>query len=669
MHSPLLLQHRRLLLIDAVSIDAAQQQSPVRKIIYAHPDSFTCIDTTRDFNQNKWLGQELKNTLIFFDDHTRVNALLAVLGCIKAPFFIILAANLSRIHSYFKRHILLPQLQKIADSQLPQRLTSATALSIVSRETPPAEQPSEVDNENLQAQLQLQRQLKQAGIVHLIGERGSGKSTLLGDFIAKLYLQPATASLSICLCSPSAAASANTLQTLNRRIAPIKINVSRETFQFCPPEKLLAALHSAELIIIDEAATLAKSLIQQVQQHVTEQKKKLILSTTIEGYEGSGQSYRLNYLSPANNANKAPACFIYLKTPKRFAPDDKIYQLGQQLSKPRKTRLYLPSKQVADGIFCLSTTQLRDYRWTTACFALLRDAHYKTTPNDLARFYDEPAWFMLNIQAGHLVAAIYAISEALPDDLPISAITRGTRRTKNAFTHQALIHAYGDIDKITNTASKFHVKPFAQSQILRISRVATDARYRRQGYATQLLTQLKSRAAAQGFDYLSTSFSASAPTTAFWLAQDFSPARIGLYANKYNHEYALLMLYALTSDSQAKQQLFSAYCARQLRYFSHDYNAAFFHSLLAAARQATPPPPGEKQLCLALENTTQYHLDIHWVLPLLADFVAEHRQQHPQLQSQLAALLTHKKRPRSQQQTDKAILVAVAQYLSRHQQH
>ncbi|PIE44595.1 MAG: hypothetical protein CSA45_06230, partial [Gammaproteobacteria bacterium] len=280
--------------------------------------------------------------------------------------------------------------------------------------------------------------------------------------------------------------------------------------------------------------------------------------------------------------------------------------------------------------------------------------------------YDEPAWFMLNIQAGQLVAAIYAIAEALPDDLPMSTITRGTRRVKNAFTHQALIHAYGDIDKITNKAPRFHVKPFVQSQILRISRIATDKRYRRQGYASQLAAQLKNRAAAQGFDYISTSFSASASTTAFWLAQNFSPARIGLYPNKYNHEYALLMLYSLYPDGQAKQQLFSAYCARQLRYFYHDYNATFFHTLLAATCQLIPPPCEKQQLCIAIENTTHYHLDIHWVLPLLADFVAEYGQQQPQLQSQLATLLTHKKRPRRQQQTDKAILAAVAQHLSRH---
>lgn len=613
---------RRFLFLDMPDFLSAQQY-----IVSDGYVNFTYIDTTSDFNQNKWLGQELGDTLIYFDDNTSINALLAVFGCIKAPHALVLSCNVSKIHSYFKRCLLIPKFNYIANSVLP---------------------AGQLFESMQQQQLEMYHAKKklhsQKNITHLIGERGSGKSTLLGEWIAELIN---AGQQSIILCSPSASASKNTVDTMWRNLSN-GLDVSRETFFFCSPENLKSKLNNGVVVIIDEAATLPKALLQSAVKYAQFHDFRLVLSTTLEGYEGTGQSYRLNYLQYYDKGST----IIKLKYPKRFAINDGLYQLCRQIYRPQVS---LPANTTSDGIHLLNTKALRERGWTMACFALLQEAHYKTTPNDLARFYEKPALFVVMIDKGKLIAAAYALIEALPDDLCLDDIIRGTRRVKDAFTQQALIHAYGKIGLQTRREknASFYMKPFTNSTILRISRIATDKNYRRQGIATQLLTTLKNRMNSYGFDYLSTSFSGSAVNIAFWLQQGFTPARVGLYPNKSNNEYAVLMLYSLT-DNKIDQQHFAALCGRHLRYFYRTYTDEHWQKLLQYT-ESTVLHAEDLSPMQMLSNVVDYYLDINWVLPILWECFNKHLFDVDILISD--ELFSHYIKLRSTHQKDKKLLI------------
>ncbi len=644
--TPYSCQHRALSVVNVHNIEQAKQQA--QRLC---ANTVTLIDTTRDFNQNKWLGQELGDTLIYFNDDSKMNGLLALFGCVKAGCRIILACDESGLNDYFKRVILLPQLKQLSLNN--EMLTvggrhhslACGHSSITPFLVPPLPTFSSA-----------------TAITHLVGERGSGKSTLLGQWLAQQLTQ---GKQQLLLSSPLLAASHNTLRVLARSLLqdlPLAIDVecadaqtllsaihqvvSRETFDYCLPNALSHRMAEAQIILVDEAATLPKNLLQTLMTHVEAQEKTLLLATTIEGYEGTGQSYRLNYLqthlndglthssvdnnngdSRNNEGHKCQQSVITLDTPKRFSADDPLYQLCQSLYRP--TTAVAVSRETSDvlSIEVLTTQALRQRGWTAACFALLRQAHYKTTPNDLARFYSDEALFVVAIDKQRIVGAVCALPERLPDDISARAIFYGLRRAKNALTQQALLHAYGELSDSSLASDKGKVEATGLAvprTILRISRIAVAKSYRRQHLATRLLATLQAHARGH-YDFLSTSFSGSAVTLRFWQSQHFVPVRIGLYPNKANAEYAVLMLQALTAEGQRLQQRCNILFNRHLRYFSASYLPQFTdlladeqEEIASMVSRETKDSALSKALNEEIRSVVDYHRDINWALPRLS---------------------------------------------------
>lgn len=566
--SGLILLPRYLHLLCTTSFKAAQQQ------VTAIFSSLTTVDATRDFNQNKWLGVEIGHTLLYFDEKTPINHLLSVLGCVRGGSCIVLAYPSSISHSYFRSQIFLPALQCHNES------LSILALKTNSKTTENAAFTlSHTDNKILD-------KLNDATpITHLIGYRGTGKSSLLGCYIR----QQITNGKTVILSAPSLKSAANTM----RQIGKISADVSRETFAFYPPNQLKKNADNADMIIIDEAASLAKQFIENVVQQARNNQQQLILSTTVEGYEGTGQSYRLHHL------NSHTDTLIELTEPKRFTPDDALHRFCLSLCHPQPQQTTVPN-----GVYLFNTQQLRQHHVVQSCYALLQQAHYKTTPNDLARFYDNEALTAICVQDNHVVGAAHCHIEQLPNDLSPLAIYRGLRRAKDAFTQQAIIQAYGDVANIST------------AKILRIDRIAVDKHHRRQGIATALIAQIKSRAKWQ-YDFLSTSFSLTVDNQCFWRAQQFNAVRLGLYPNKWLNRRALLMLCPLNLTAEQSIVPLQAHFARHLSHYNDCASVIVEDS-------HTHVTGNVADIKISIDSVVNYHRDIHWLLPELADFNRQH---------------------------------------------
>ncbi|PIE42250.1 MAG: hypothetical protein CSA47_01290 [Gammaproteobacteria bacterium] len=544
----------------------------------------TLIDLTRDPNQNRWLGQELQHTHIHFDNKTPINNLLAIWGCVKGGSHLVISYPQDQSLGRFKSKYLIDYLSIYSEpienwpSTIDSQYDSQTALYTL------------LDDSTLNTLAQSINQLvnQETPIIHLIGQRGSGKSTLMGIIIRQLIKQQKSCLLS----SPSAASSYNTLQLLP--------DVSRETFLFITPGKIALYLHQYDVVLIDEAATIARGQLKKITALCAENSNVLMLSTTLEGYEGTGQSHRLNSIKKDN----APV--IELSEPKRFSTDDPIYRLSRQLCQPQNKPVNL-----ANGFYCFTQDELAKHQLTESCFSLLRQAHYKTTPNDLARFYDDPACFVVVIREKQIIGAVHAISEMLPTDIASIDIYRGLRRAKNALTHQAIISAYGDDKRIS----------ISRAKILRISRIVVDDNFRRAGIAGSMLNQLSEHAKQYDYDLLSTSFSFSQVNYAFWQSQAFLPVRVGVYRNKWNDAYAVLMIKTLKKQWVDKIYKLNHLFCQHVNFYS-DYPEALQSSDTKTANQFVIT---RDTMQSSIDSVIHYHRDIHWLLPELNQYLLQQK--------------------------------------------
>lgn len=583
-------RQRLLRLLEVSSLAEARQQllkNNSEKAI----DAFTVIDTTTDFNQNKWLGSELGDTLIYINPATRINGLLAVCGCVKGGCQLAFAFENGEYCGFY-RDFFLPKLREIA--RLENTLVETT------------QRVSEVKSQCASQAEVLQALLKHSSHapLHLVGERGTGKSTLLGYYILQLCKDK---SHRVLLLSPSRNASKNSLKYLK--------HVSRETFSYkTVTDQDKEALAWATHIVVDEAASVHRAIIEMF--YKLKPSPCLVFATTIDGYEGTGQSYRLSYL------NQKAGKIIHLSQPKRFCPKDPFYLLSKQLCQPQQDLL---TNDLADGVWVFSSQAMQDNNLMLAAFSLLREAHYRSTPNDLAAFYNQSAYFVVVVSNHQLVAATYALKETLSsqDDNFISAVINGQRRIKNAMTHQSILYAYGD-------------NCLASHSLLRISRIAVAANKRRQGIATAMLVELSKYAQSQGVAFLSTAFSGQADTLAFWCSQDFVLARIGLNKNKWHNSYSLLMVKSLNHCNHGIEKTVFHYFQRHYTYYQKAYKDQDKATVKLLEKQLYPTfeeavtpltfgcnysLSGEASttasLTQAIDSVTLYHRDIHWVLPML----------------------------------------------------
>lgn len=559
---------RYLRLLKGYSWSAAQQYAK-----NLSPD-WTLVNTAIDFNQNKWLGIELSHTLIYFDEQTPLNHLLSILGCIRGGSVILLAYpnQLTFQSDYFFSSVLLPALQAI---ECQQALDEQSLL----KQSPSSRQTDVFDLNSFEKNIIAKLTAKQTIPIHVVGPRGTGKSTLVGYAIAQLL----ASNQRVLLCAPSRKSAENAIRRLPK--------VPRETFGLITPWQLIDQMTAYDRLVIDEAASLPRGLLNQVISLTKKQNKALILTTTTEGYEGTGQSYRLSHLNEDN------CQVIHLTTPKRFIAD-KLHQLTLSLAQPIASPCTL-----TEGVYLLTTRQLIRQQLVEACYILLREAHYKTTPNDLVRFYNHPAVYAISVKDNQLIGAARCQHEAIEEKgLTAQAIYHGERRCKNALTQQAIIQAYGQETQMESM------------KILRIERIAIHADYRRQGLASHMIIQIKQYAKNQGYHFLSTSYSASQPNYLFWKKQDFEPVRLGLYKNKWLNQYALLMLFAL--HPQARQPLDSLLV-------SYTNHLAFYREIYPDWLVVEQTPEvgrysiTAEQLDASITSVVDYHRDINWLLPEL----------------------------------------------------
>ena len=366
---------------------------------------------------------------------------------------------------------------------------------------PTAQQLSVID------QLVTAYNLQESMVFTIDAHRGRGKSACLG-WLIKTVGKDATHG-DIIVTAPSKRALGTMIQTAE----PQLIN-------FYALDALLTSLPKAGMLIIDEAAAIPLSQLTKL----IGQYSLVVLSSTQDGYEGSGQGYRLKLPRIINTLGQKSKVMT-LTQPMRWQPNDpleafirssflcdvKVPDIDKK--SPFDVKEFLTYSQVTGQQLAHNNELLKQV------YALLMLAHYQTTPQDLRILLDHPDHIIHLWHVGDQLAGLAWVANegGLNTDLA-QQITLGKRRIQGHLLAQILAQQAG----FSNACEMLS---------WRIQRLVVLPSMQGKGLGSSLLQQIYGLAEESQVDYVGASFSVSTDILRFWQANHFSPAWLGMRAD------------------------------------------------------------------------------------------------------------------------------------------
>lgn len=277
----------------------------------------------------------------------------------------------------------------------------------------------------------------------------------------------------------------------------VRVNVfrgHRQTIQYIEPQDY-RVLGQAELVVIDEAAAIPLPLVRSLMGPYL-----VFLSSTVNGYEGTGRSLSLKLFSQLRNSASRGGSNalgralreVELNEPIRYAEGDpieawlnKLLCLDATLTPPAAGCPH-PS---ACELFMVNRDTLFSYHPTSEAFlqrmmALYVASHYKNSPNDLQLMSDAPAH--------HLFVLLAPISGGLPEPLCVIQVA-----LEGNISRQAILNSLargtrdsGDLIPWLIT-QQFQDSDFAGLSGARVVRIASHPEYAGMGYGTRALELLE----------------------------------------------------------------------------------------------------------------------------------------------------------------------------------
>jgi N-acetyltransferase 10 len=285
----------------------------------------------------------------------------------------------------------------------------------------------------------------------------------------------------------------------------IRINVYKDhnqTIQYIDPIEASQgklAIQMSNLFVIDEAAAIPLPIVKSFLGS-----QLVFLSSTVNGYEGTGRSLSLKLLSQLRQ-NAANA-----KTSDEIIGSRLVHELT--LEEPIRYKAGDPVEAWLTGLLCLDATIL-ELPWTAGCpvpsdcqlyyinrdtlfsyhktseaflhqlMALYVASHYKNTPNDLQMISDAPAHHLFCLlppgkkTGGTLPEVLCFVQVCLEGEISREAILNSLARGKRAA---------GDLIPWT-ISRQFNDSNFPSLSGARIVRIATNPNYQKMGYGTRAL--------------------------------------------------------------------------------------------------------------------------------------------------------------------------------------
>ncbi len=400
---------------------------------------------------------------------------------------------------------------------------------------------------------------EETGFSLLTADRGRGKSTLLGILAAHWLL--AGKSVRICSRFPdSVTAIFDGIGRYSSRLTITqdkKVNHKQHSIAWLPVDHPDLVNDTKAILIIDEAANLPIPTLKIL----CSLHSRVILSSTLRGYEGTGRGFITRFI-PWLRRQNTDTDILTLSSPCRWAEDDPVelfLNQALQLDSPtvdESTFNENPNnKDNGDTLTDIDVTFLTNKTPETFrdALALLMTAHYQTSVDELVRLCDAPdTHTIIATLHGKVIGVLNVQLEGGELLSPLgNEIASGKRRVNGHMSAQAM--------------SLFLADPaVANYRYCRINRIAIDYSYRRNGFATHLLNTLKHWLSDKAIDAVTTSFGTTATLVNFWLNCGFYPVKAGLKQDASSGEYSLLMWRPVSTRAIAKKPLVNARFAQEI---------------------------------------------------------------------------------------------------------
>ena len=342
-----------------------------------------------------------------------------------------------------------------------------------------------------QARLLQQMAEAEEAILIVTAKRGRGKSALAGLFAKQQVAQ----NQPVILTAP------------NKSAVNIFNEFAGAEITFMPPDELSQNLSDApqqfanHWLFVDEAAMIPLDILFRL----TNAFKRVVLTTTIHSYEGTGRGFLLKFMAKTDRTLR----HFELFTPLRWQADDKLEAfIDDLLLCDCEDRLPQPpyDSVLAEQIQ-ISHCERIPHDQIESVYGLLTLAHYRTSPLDLRRLLDAPQQqFYLAQAQDALLGCVWAVSEGgLTDKTLIRQIRRGERRPRGNLVAQMLCFQAG-------------LEEACELRSLRISRIAVQPNWQQQGLGQRLIAKMKQQQIKQqgAVDFLSVSFGYTPELLAFW---------------------------------------------------------------------------------------------------------------------------------------------------------
>ena len=341
-----------------------------------------------------------------------------------------------------------------------------------------------------QARLLQQMAEAEDTILIVTAKRGRGKSALAGLFAKQQLAQ----NQPVILTAPNKSA-----VNIFNAFAGVDII-------FMSPDELSQNLSEApqqfanHWLFVDEAAMIPLDILFRL----TKAFKRVVLTTTIHSYEGTGRGFLLKFIAKTDRTLR----HFELFTPLRWQADDKLEAfIDDLLLCDCEDRLPQPPY---DGALTeqiqISHCERIPRDQMESVYGLLTLAHYRTSPLDLRRLLDAPQQqFYLAHAQDALLGCVWAVPEGgLTDNTLICQIRRGERRPRGNLVAQMLCFQAG-------------LEEACELRSLRISRIAVQPNWQQQGLGQRLIAQMKQQIKKQNVvDFLSVSFGYTPELLSFW---------------------------------------------------------------------------------------------------------------------------------------------------------
>ncbi len=249
-------------------------------------------------------------------------------------------------------------------------------------------------------------------VMAIIGDRGRGKSALLGAIAAKAVLDYGVRRVEVTSPSPEMPSFMKLFEmVMNERRARFRVEKAKEGWrvlgpgwrvEWVPPPQ---AGGKGGLVLIDEAAAVGVARVRRV----LNRSWKVVLSSTVHGYEGSGRALTKMLLEQLKDV-----LLIELKEPVRYPPNDPVerwlYKAFHLDAEPPETEPAGEPRETKREEL-VEPSRMRPYA------ALLASAHYRWEPSDIELVLEHPKGKLWEVPGTEGPAAVaFTVDEDPPED-------------------------------------------------------------------------------------------------------------------------------------------------------------------------------------------------------------------------------------------------------------